>query len=153
MASRILVPLDGTPLGKRALAVAVNLARGSGGTLHLVRIHVPPTRAPISLEGMPVVDRDEDLRCWEREREYMTRIRQGLGPRSELATRIALLNGPVEEVLVTYAALHRIDLNIASVDAPTMTGTISTQRTAMNVSGADQDFKVLTEAPAKASRT
>ena len=31
--------------------------------------------------------------------------------------------------------LHRIDLNIASVDAPTMTGTIKTWRTALNVSG------------------
>jgi hypothetical protein len=49
--------------------------------------------------------------------------------------------------------LHRIDLNIASVDAPTMTGTITTTRTAMNVSGSDQDFKVRTEAPAGATIT
>jgi nucleotide-binding universal stress UspA family protein len=110
MASRILVPLDGTPLGKRALPVAVNLARASGGTLHLVRIHVSPTRPPISLEGMPVVDRAEDSRCWAAERAYMARIRTELGPRSELATTIAVLNGPVEETLATYAELHRIDL-------------------------------------------
>ena len=47
--------------------------------------------------------------------------------------------------------LHRIDLNIPSVDAPTMAGAIATQRTAINVSGADQDFKVLTESPAGTS--
>jgi nucleotide-binding universal stress UspA family protein len=110
MASRILVPLDGSLLSERALPVAVKLARGSGGTLYLVRIHVPPTRPPVSLEGVPVVDRDEDSRCWEAERAYLTRIRKGLGPGSELATRIAVLNGPVEEVLATYAVLHRIEL-------------------------------------------
>ena len=47
--------------------------------------------------------------------------------------------------------LHRIDLNIASVNAPTMTGTITTTRTALNVSGQDQEFKISTEAPAGAT--
>ena len=31
--------------------------------------------------------------------------------------------------------LHRIDLNIPSIDATTMTGSITTSRTAINVSG------------------
>src|SRR5581483_1728806 len=43
--------------------------------------------------------------------------------------------------------LHRIDLNIASIDAPTMTGTITTKRTATNVSGRDQDLAVSVDAP------
>ena len=47
--------------------------------------------------------------------------------------------------------LHRIDLNIASVNAPTMTGTITTTRTALNVSGQDQELKISTEAPAGAT--
>jgi nucleotide-binding universal stress UspA family protein len=110
MARAILVPLDGSEFSESALPVAVRLARASGGTVHLVRVHVPPKRAPISLEGMPVVDRDQDSRCWEAERAYMTRIRVRLGPRSELPTRIVVLNGPVKEVLATYAALHRVDL-------------------------------------------
>ena len=33
---------------------------------------------------------------------------------------------------------HRIDLNLASVDAPTMTGQITTSRTALNVTGQNQ---------------
>jgi hypothetical protein len=49
--------------------------------------------------------------------------------------------------------LHRIDLNLASVDAPTMSGRITTQRTAMNVSGQNQVLKVSTVAPAGASIT
>jgi hypothetical protein len=49
--------------------------------------------------------------------------------------------------------LHRIDLNLASVDAPTMAGKIKTWRTALNVSGRDQELKVDTEAPPGASIT
>ncbi len=43
--------------------------------------------------------------------------------------------------------LHRIDLNIASVNAPTMTGMITTKRTATNVSGKSQQLEVSTVAP------
>ena len=49
--------------------------------------------------------------------------------------------------------LHRIDLNLASVDASTMSGQISTERTAINVSGQNQVLKVGTVAPAGASIT
>jgi hypothetical protein len=49
--------------------------------------------------------------------------------------------------------LHRIDLNLASVDAPTMSGEITTQRTAINVSGQNQVLKVGTVAPAGATIT
>ena len=38
--------------------------------------------------------------------------------------------------------LHRINLNIASIDATTMTGEITTSRTAINVSGKNQDLAV-----------
>jgi hypothetical protein len=47
--------------------------------------------------------------------------------------------------------LHRIDMNIASVNAPTMSGLITTKRTATNVSGGDQDLAVSTQAPAGVS--
>src|SRR4029450_8043298 len=47
--------------------------------------------------------------------------------------------------------LHRIDLNLASVDAPTMSGQITTQRTGINVSGQNQVLRVRTVAPAGAS--
>ncbi|HET7027037.1 MAG TPA: S8 family serine peptidase [Candidatus Limnocylindrales bacterium] len=47
--------------------------------------------------------------------------------------------------------LRRIDINIPSVNAPTMLGSITTERTAINVSGRNQVFKVKTVAPAGAS--
>jgi hypothetical protein len=50
-------------------------------------------------------------------------------------------------VASAFDPLHRIDLNIPSVDAPTMTGEITTTRTATNVSGGDFDAKVIVDAP------
>jgi len=44
--------------------------------------------------------------------------------------------------------LHRIDLNLASIDATTMSGSISTQRTAINVSGKSQKLQVQISEPA-----
>lgn len=44
--------------------------------------------------------------------------------------------------------IHRIDLNIPSIDATTMSGSITTHRTAMNVSGAVQSLQVQVTQPA-----
>jgi Subtilase family/Fibronectin type-III domain len=49
--------------------------------------------------------------------------------------------------------LHRIDANTPSVNAPTMSGSVTTTRTARNVSGAAQTFTVHTVAPAGGSIT
>ena len=47
----------------------------------------------------------------------------------------------------------RLDLNIPSVDAPTMTGQITTKRTAINVSGRNLVLDVSTQAPAGSAIT
>jgi Subtilase family/PA domain len=44
--------------------------------------------------------------------------------------------------------LHRVDLNLASIDATTMPGVLITQRTAINVSGHRQNLDIQTSAPA-----
>jgi len=49
--------------------------------------------------------------------------------------------------------IHRIDLNLPSVDASTFLGSITTTRTAINVSGQNQVLKVSTVAPAGATIT
>jgi len=49
--------------------------------------------------------------------------------------------------------IHRVDLNLPSVDATTMPGTLSTQRTAINVSGQNQNMAVQITAPAGVSIT
>jgi Fibronectin type-III domain/Subtilase family len=62
------------------------------------------------------------------------------------------------ETHANYAAsagdpLNRINLNLPSIDVPTLTGTITTTRTAINVSGQNQSLKVSTSAPAGATIT
>jgi hypothetical protein len=57
-----------------------------------------------------------------------------------------------DESAAGYAALagdplHRIDANIPSINAPTMSGSVTTTRTGVNVSGARQRFTVRTAAP------
>ena len=57
-----------------------------------------------------------------------------------------------DENYADYAAsssdpLHRVDLNIPSVDAPVMTGSLTTTRTAINVSGTAQTLDVTVSAP------
>jgi hypothetical protein len=44
--------------------------------------------------------------------------------------------------------LHRIDLNLASIDATTMTGEVTTKRTARNVSNKNQTFDIKITQPA-----
>lgn len=117
MLGNILVPLDGSALSEKALPLAERLARRSGAVLHIVRIHATPTRPPVSLEGMPVIDPKADAACWESERAYVRRIRVQLGPRSGLVTQIAVLSGPVAEVLTTYATLKTIDLIVMATHA------------------------------------
>jgi len=70
--------------------------------------------------------------------------------RANLAVNPTLVFDETYDDFVASATtpLSRIDLNIASVDAPTMTGLITTKRTAINVSGKDQDLDISTEAPA-----
>lgn len=49
--------------------------------------------------------------------------------------------------------LSRVELNLASVNAPTMTGTITTKRTAINVTDREQELAIWVEAPEGATIT
>lgn len=52
----ILVPLDGLPLSEGALPASCDIARRSGATLQLYHIMTRTSAAPISVEGLPVID-------------------------------------------------------------------------------------------------
>lgn len=75
MLRTLLVPLDGSALAERALPTAMDLARRTGGEVHLVRAHAPLAIVGATSEGIVTQDMlkaDDLLR--ERARAYLDGI-------------------------------------------------------------------------------
>lgn len=106
MYSTILVPLDGSPLGERALPVAVALARRSGACVELIHVRGPGAASAHA----PMYDTrlDEDL-----ERDIRDRITALAGRlvRDEGVTATAVyVRGDVARALDEHAAARGVDL-------------------------------------------
>jgi nucleotide-binding universal stress UspA family protein len=105
----ILVPLDGSPVGEQALGVAARLAQGSPATLHLVHVHSPYTTAPITIEGLPVIDEQLRSLAAAHELSYLRQAAARVTPTIPEPT-IARLEGPVAFSLSSYA--HQINADL-----------------------------------------
>jgi len=109
--SRILVPLDGSPLSETALRPAAELARKVGAELVLSRVLQWSTQAAIY--GVPDVDVakiDEELS--EGAEAYLEKVCEWLKPPGEPET--VVMHGPPADALITLVSEHNIDLVVMS---------------------------------------
>ncbi len=107
MIESLLVPLDGSELSERSLAVAGDLARHTGARLHVAHVHVSYVRDQLrsstqfQLEGVDLVDYDERHR--REERSYLERIVVKLSTEGTGDVEVTLLEGHVAREIAAYA--------------------------------------------------
>jgi nucleotide-binding universal stress UspA family protein len=115
----ILVPLDGSPFGEHALPAAVGVARRTGATLELVRVHEPLVPVvPGQLAAVPVTPVASasafDPRLEENHRRadesYLQTTAARITVESGLNARITLLDGFPVEALAAHVAERGADL-------------------------------------------
>lgn len=88
----ILVPLDGSPLSEEALPAACDIARRSGATLHLCHVTTRTAIAPISVEGLPVIDEHLHSLGSLHDRAYLEQIRDRLMSEHDIPITVAVLD-------------------------------------------------------------
>ena len=77
----------------------------------------------------------------------------GLRVNRAVAPSLVFNESAADMVASASDPLGRVNLNLASIDATTMSGSLTTHRTAINVSGQDQRFFVTVEQPAAGTIT
>jgi nucleotide-binding universal stress UspA family protein len=114
----VLVPLDGTSFGEQALPVALEVARRTGATLHLVHVHTPGS-AWTPLEGMmpgastmrPVTQAED--------RQYLEATLAVLGGETPVQGDVRVLEGPVGRSVAEGAQAAEVDLVVMSTHGRT----------------------------------
>ena len=116
MMRRIMVPLDGSTFAEAALSTAFHLARQHGSTVHLVRVHEPPT--PVAGPGGPVTyDPALDQEAERKGRQYLNVMLGWTNGDDRVRAVTAYLHGPVTECLGTYVRDEAIDLVVMTTHA------------------------------------
>lgn len=103
MTKSILVPLDGSPFGTRALPLAVSVARRSGSELQLVHVH----DRPVQLQGAPANDLRFDIEMEQLMGRELTDAAERLRNDTHLPITATILEGPVSGHARARAAMKR----------------------------------------------
>lgn len=109
MYTSILVPLDGSPLGERALAQAVPIAEQHGA--RLILLHVLEPISPLLMGGgVPVRDSALDLTWREDAKKYLAKAAARLRKRTMAPVEAVWREGKVVPTLAAYATEAGVDL-------------------------------------------
>jgi nucleotide-binding universal stress UspA family protein len=100
----LLVPLDGSGLAEHALPLALSIARRTGATLHLVRVHTPVPA------GVEAIDSTMDDSAREEESIYLNAMTTRLTAAAAVPVSSRLLDGPIAAVLDEHALAMGSDL-------------------------------------------
>jgi len=106
MQTRIMVPLDGSAFAKRALPLALALARRSGASVELVHVH---ERAPVAT-GASGFDVRLDTEERRRMRTELEALATTLAPETSVNVVVRFLDGDVVHALRQHLAHSRADL-------------------------------------------
>ena len=111
-----MVPLDGSTFAEAALPIAFGLARRDGATVHLVRVHEPPT--PVAgPEGPAMYDPEIDEDLERKGRRYLGVMLAWTNGDDRARAVTAYLHGPATECLSTYVQENAIDLVVMTTHA------------------------------------
>jgi nucleotide-binding universal stress UspA family protein len=104
----ILVPLDGSPLAERALAVAARIAQAGNGSLALALVHEPP---PIPFdEPNPALVASGEAAVARAEETYLTGIETRLRGDGTPVSSVTILTGEIGPCLADQARSLGVDL-------------------------------------------
>ncbi len=106
MYTSIVVPLDGSAFGKRALPVALALAHRSNAAVHLVHVHEPVVYA----RGAPMYDTRLDHELRQAMRTELTALAAQLTRETTLDVNVVFIDGPVVPTLRQHLTGQRPDL-------------------------------------------
>jgi nucleotide-binding universal stress UspA family protein len=105
----ILVPLDGSPLGERALRYALPLAEQHGARLILLGVLEPVFPLMIG-GGVPVRDPSLDRELQEERRKYVERVAKRLRRGTSVTVESVLREGKVVPTIAHYAREANVQL-------------------------------------------
>ncbi|HSE66706.1 MAG TPA: universal stress protein, partial [Gemmatimonadales bacterium] len=109
----ILVPLDGSEFGERAIPLATDLAKRNDARLELAMVHQPLQSFATAIE-MPEVGAEYEAEAQRREQEYLDQTTHRLASSNTIRVSSRLLQGSVAEALESHAHLAGIDLVVMS---------------------------------------
>ncbi len=104
----ILVPLDGSPAAEHALPWALSIAQQEGTSLHLTRVHLPPTPIMVGSELASDVALDAAIR--ENERAYLDELADRIRKTSTIPIHATLLEGAIADAIEDHGKSIKADL-------------------------------------------
>ena len=111
MFKRIVVPLDGSFRAEQAVPMAARIARGTGGSIHLVRVVNPPYDYSIGwAPGAIITDQIIDAEMNEA-KEYVKKVATSPLLRGiETSSEVMFALGPVAQHIIEAAEAYKADL-------------------------------------------